>query len=123
ITRFAPGYRAKYFLFEFDHIFRDELPDIGRALRVHAVSKNDIYANVIPILGLEWNIIGAVHAALPGGGGHFDDLKTSVEGFPLVEHRQEEVGGARLVHLVFHTALSEERPLDGADAHFGRACD
>src|SRR5438445_443243 len=59
--------------------------------------------------------------AFSNRGSHFDDLKPGIEGLPLVENRQEEVGGTRLVQLVFNTALSEEGPFDGADAHLGGA--
>src|SRR5207247_10859128 len=70
----------------------DALPILRRPLRVHAVSENNIYPNVVAILGLKRNVIGAVRVALARSGGHFDDLKPGVESSPLVENGQEEVG-------------------------------
>ncbi len=39
-------------------------------------------------------------------------MQTGVEGIPIVEDREEEVGGARLVNFVFDALFAE--PFDGA---------
>jgi len=75
----------KYLLLEFDHIFGDELPDIRRALGIHAISENDIDPNVVPSLVLNGMSSALCREILARRRSHFDDLKPSVEGSPFVE--------------------------------------
>ena len=81
-TRAAARDCLEDFLSQFQIVPGDVLPDVRRLLRVHAVRERDIHEQVIAIARFKRELAGPFH---------FDDLKSRVEGVPVVEDGEEEV--------------------------------